>query len=33
VGTDTAYVDQKDIVDEAQATLCENLFIAQRETV
>jgi hypothetical protein len=32
-GTDTAYVDQKDIVDPAQATICENLFVAQREPV
>jgi RTX calcium-binding nonapeptide repeat (4 copies) len=30
VGTDTAYVDQKDIVDPAQATICENLFVATR---
>jgi hypothetical protein len=33
VGTDTAYVDQKDIVDPAQATICENLFVARRDPV
>jgi hypothetical protein len=28
---DTAYVDEKDDVDPAQATICENLFVARPE--
>jgi Ca2+-binding RTX toxin-like protein len=30
---DTAYVDEKDEVDPAQASICENIFIATREPV
>lgn len=28
-GTDTAYVDEKDAVNPAQAKICENIFVAQ----
>ena len=30
---DTAYVDEKDEVDPAQASICENIFIAKRKPV
>ena len=30
---DTAYVDEKDEVDSAQASICENIFFAKKEPV
>jgi hypothetical protein len=31
-GNDTAYVDEEDDVDPAQATICENIFVAREDT-